>query len=945
MIREGDFLDHIIRRLREVDGRQWESITILLPGRRAGRKLTEALTHEAPPGHWLPRISTMGEWSSDQLGLNTPGKVELLVELQEVAEGMRLEHRLPEWGSFDRFQSWGMAALADFNTVDHHLLEARQVFRDLRNIKDIEAWSFDRPTLSAGQLAFLEQWNALHPLYEAFHARLREQGSTTTGMLARLMATGEHALRHVDGPVWMAGANAMTPAERGVMDRLIRMGKGSWIWDTDRLYVQNGNEAGRFVREVVSKEQRKGLPSPMEELTIPGRAPLRSWNLITCSSRTMQSQYVRHCLEQDPPEQSERIAIILPSADIAPQLLAALPPEVGKVNLTMGVPLDRTPLRHFIHLLFGLHGDRGRMHHARIRGLLAHPITRALHPEAANQLQHLTRLCTNNTLVRLSKEDLAGFPAIDAMLAPWWNGQAHAAQARDDGTASVLSAVARWTQDLPPSLARDPWLCATWHGFRDIVALHERTIHRTGEAPDLAETRSRFQRWLGQYVVDLAGEPLEGLQVMGLLESRGLDFDEVFVLDVNEGYLPNGSTPPSFMPLDLQRSLGHPEKRIPGRPERDGIFSSYLHRLLHRPKRVHLLCVGSTLGDGGTEPSRFLGQIEAWARESLPGVALTKAMWSTPLPSPTPTIPHLSWSDRTRSAIEEMLERGISPSALNSALSCQRQFHYRYVLGLGEADTVEEHLEASTIGTVIHRAVEVGLEKAVGRILTKEDLDALTLGVMPRLIAALKENKPGAKADTGENVLVLRMAAAMIGRWVLDELKEWSDGTTVTLIGLEEKLARTFKLDSGRTIAFRGVADRVEIHDGPEGRVWQVIDYKTGKVEGKDLKLKDGWQEVLGDGNHGKALQLLLYAAMLRARFPEAHAIRSAIRAGRKGTGDATSLLTLHWDGSDLLDPGRDDLLKEWLGEVVEGLLPKSDEDTIVHNPDSKWCADCLTLE
>ena len=112
-----------------------------------------------------------------------------------------------------------------------------------------------------------------------------------------------------------------------------------------------------------------------------------------------------------------------------------------------------------------------------------------------------------------------------------------------------------------------------------------------------------------QHAVDLAGEPLEGMQVMGLLESRGLDFDEVFVLDVNEGTLPDGAPPPSFMPLDLQRSIG-----LPGRPERDGIFSAYLHRLLHRSRKVHLLCVGADLGDSGTEPSRFLGQLKPGPR-------------------------------------------------------------------------------------------------------------------------------------------------------------------------------------------------------------------------------------------------------------------------------------------------------------------------------------------
>jgi len=571
---------------------------------------------------------------------------------------------------------------------------------------------------------------------------------------------------------------------------------------------------------------------------------------------------------------------------------------------------------------------------------LAHPLTRALHPEAAEQLGPLTRRCTQQTLIRLTRQDLKDFPKVEAVLEPWWAGQQAAAEDRDDGTTAVLSRAARWTSDNPKSLPKDPWLSATWMGFRDVVALHERSIEKTGTPPNLAETRNRVQRWMAQHAVDLAGEPLEGLQVMGLLESRGLDFDEVFVLDVNEGTLPDGAPPPSFMPLDLQRSIG-----LPGRPERDGIFSAYLHRLLHRSRKIHLLCVGADLGDSGTEPSRFLGQLEAWAKSSLSGVAVNKSLWSTPLPDPAPPVPALGWSASARESVDAMLTNGISPSALNQALTCERQFHYRYVLGLGETDTVEEHLEASTIGTVIHKAVEEGLQATVGRVLQKEDLKALAREVKPKLVDALSAIKKGAQADTGENVLVLRMAAAMIGRWVRDELREWTEGTEVTIVGLEEKLHRTFILDDGRHIAFKGVADRVEVHRNPRGEVWQVVDYKTGAVEGRELRLKGQWEETLRKGKHGKALQLLLYAAMLRDKHPEAHAIRSAIRAGRKGLGDATSLLTLHWDGATLLNHEHDDALKTWLGEVVSALLPSNDEDTVAHNEDSKWCADCLTLE
>ena len=182
-------------------------------------------------------------------------------------------------------------------------------------------------------------------------------------------------------------------------------------------------------------------------------------------------------------------------------------------------------------------------------------------------------------------------------------------------------------------------MCPAWAGFRDIVALHIRCVERLGREPELSDARAQLQRWIGQHAVDLEGEPFTGLQVLGLLESRGLDFDEVFVLDVNESILPDGSPPPSFMPLDLQRA-----NKLPGRPERDGIFAAYLHRLLHRARTVHLVHVGADLGDGGTEPSRHIAQLTRWAGESLPGVTVRTQHWSTPLPEPAPPVPDLAWT-------------------------------------------------------------------------------------------------------------------------------------------------------------------------------------------------------------------------------------------------------------------------------------------------------------
>ena len=938
MIHEGDFLGGIIARLRQRPTDEWQHLTLLLPGRRAARKLADALAKETAPGTWLPRFTTLGEWSGEQLRLTTPSKLELLVELQQVAEANRDRLTLPEWTSFERFQPWGLAALGDFNAIDHHLLEARQVFRDLRNIKDIESWSFGEPDLRPGQLRFLEQWNSLLPLYQAFHTALAEQHATTTAHLIRRMAEDDGWLGHVRGEVWMAGANAMTPAERRTVERLLRAGKGQWIWDTDVSYVRSGMEAGRFVREVVPQAEWHGLPHPLQDATQAGSAS-RNWRMVTCSSRTLQAQYVRHMLEKSTGRSLDRVGIILPSADLAPTVLTSLPPEAGQVNLTMGVPLDKTPLRSFLSLALGLQGDRGRLHHNRLKALLAHPFTRALQPDAAAELETLGRTAARKTWIRMTEDDLTDFPAIRHALSPWWLARDRAKVHRDDGTSVMLEALASWSSDAQQDL-HDPWLSAAWAGFRDIVALHLRSVDRLGREQELADVRAQLMRWMGQHAVDLEGEPFTGLQVLGLLESRALDFDEVFVLDVNEGILPDGSPPPTFMPLDLQRAHG-----LPGRPERDGIFAAYLHRLLHRARTVHLVHVGSELGDGGTEPSRHIAQLSRWASETLPGVSLKVQNWSTLLPSPAPKVPDLEWTDLATRSLDHMMANGISPSALNQALRCNRQFHYRYVYGFGEAQSVEEHLEANTIGTVIHKAVELGLKTAVGQNLLPAHLQQLAKDIRPRLEEALHMTKEGARTDIGENVLVLRMAATMVGRWIREELAEWKQDESVHLVGMEADLRRTFTLANGQNLSFYGVADRVERRERNGHVVWQVLDYKTGRVEGKDLKLGEDWQEKLSDGSHDKALQLLLYAAMLRAQHPQAEKIRPAIRAGRKGEKDTSSLLTLSWEGESELSPDHDLKIQAWLSSIIHVLRPDQHGESVQHNPDCRYCADCLVLE
>ena len=297
------------------------------PGRRAARKLADALAGTVPPGTWLPRFTTLGEWSAEVQRVSTPSKLELLVELQQVAESMRADLTLPEWDSFERFQPWGLAALGDFNNIDHHLLEARQVFRDLRNIKDIEAWSSEKEKNSKlGQLLVPGQWNALLPLYDAFHAHLRSVAQQHDGRPhaphgrgGRLAGSGD---RHpLDGGSQCHDAGR-TPHRR----KLVRAGKAEWIWDTDPTYVRNDMEAGRFIREMVPPAQWQELPHPMEDATLAGPEPTRQWNMVTCSSPHAPSPIHPGMPAGNGPGRNRPHRHHPAPGDLAPTVMTAMPP-------------------------------------------------------------------------------------------------------------------------------------------------------------------------------------------------------------------------------------------------------------------------------------------------------------------------------------------------------------------------------------------------------------------------------------------------------------------------------------------------------------------------------------------------------------------------------------------------------------------------------------------
>jgi ATP-dependent helicase/nuclease subunit B len=916
----------------------WGDLTVLLPNSRAITFLKTELEVDAMPGTWLPEMSTLGHWAQGRTGLKSPPQLELLLTLYEVAQSFPADCGLPEWSSFDAFNMWGRCALGDFAAMENHWgtggLTPSMVFTNLQKIKDIESWSFDSAELTVDQQRFLAQWDMLCPLMERFTERLAEHGHALPGRILRDCLATDISGKNV----LIGGFNAMTPAEKNVLDAL-RSSGATVLWDSDRSIVDNPAVGAAFVRQHATATENSAIPDQLQH----GERTLKA---VRCSARSMQTQYVQKVLRERLAEGQtdfRRTAVVLPKADLVPQLLLALPEGLGAVNVTMGVPLNMTPVADFLFLALSLAGDAPRFRHDTLRAVLSHPITRKLHPEVPREERQLLEKMTRKFIFSVGQTDLEGMPHICRALGPWLD-----IKSSERATEHFVGALCNWADGNALQALKDPWLEAAWSGLQDVLCLHLRQQERAPESLNWLGLRSRLTRMLSSASIDLAGEPIEGLQIMGLLESRGLDFDEVFVLDVNEGTLPSGDAPPTFLPLDLRRRWD-----LPGRSDRDKLYGSHLIRLLHTARTSHWVHLDDQLNDA--EPSRFIRIVDAWAQRDVPNIHVLHQMISTRSPGSAPETPGLDWNEGMHKAWHTLIhERGISPSAVNKLLSCPRQFRYRYLLRLGEPPEIEETMKASTQGSIAHAVMEKVLKEALGRELRKEDLKfeakALSKLVNEAFFDKQRERMryPKSATDSGENHLLLGQLTAVVRKWLKDEIEEIkAKGKGPTVIAVEQPLEAEIELSKplkgGSKLKILGNADRVE-HPAGRPKDLRIIDYKSGTVEKGDVRLKDqDWEEKLREGKKDKAVQLLIYAVMAAQAHPEASEILTGIRPGKSKSKGILHLEKKvgknwgNWAASDSFEP-----FVDWL----EALLHETESSQwVVHNPDAKYCDFCLGVE
>ena len=894
---------------------------VLLPSFRAIEAFKRAYARQATPPCRLPHVFTLSGFIDQNSETVVADEMEVLATFY----ALELESEGGKEG-FDRFLNWAPVALKDFHAIDSHSLNPEQVFKNLEMIKDIEDWSFaPEKELTEDQIRFKNQWSRLESMYKRLHEKLAEKGLVTKAMQNRIAAESELSPKY--SKVLAAGLVALTKSEKSYLKKWEKADRLEVIWDADNSYVDNPLcEAGHFIRDFAKSFS---VHSNKNFNRLAGSQPkLKS---VECSSVMSSCQYIREQVIEMTEDELNNTVIIVPDPTSLPVLMQALPEKEKGYNVTMGMSIRETPVYSYVKLInrMALKGGES-WNYEDLMSFASHSMSieafggKNFTLDSGEALHRLA----NDFVVWASAEKIQEVSdgklshAIES-LTPLKTKNA------DEFIKAYVILSNAIGQTLSNNKCNDPWIVSGWQKVRGVISLVRRLQSAYGLCKTTKEVIALVDRLISREKIDLIGEPAKGLQIMGLTETRAVDYDNVFVMDCNEGILPKHEIIDSFIPFDLQSNLG-----MPARYEKEAAFAYSFYRILNRSENVVLLHRSPNSSKDASEVSRYITQLQNSFRPGGRLLEMSTGKFSMPLPAKTPDIPQLEMSDLMRRRLTSWTQDGMSPSAINKMVACERNFAYRYLFGLKEPKDLKESIEANTLGSIIHQVIEEGTEPYLNRILTVADLKAVLSRMKELLDAAIKKNYNPNQVQKGENVLIIDTARLTIRKLLEQEIKEIDDGREVVINVIEDELKEEFKTDQGK-IVIKGHADRIETVDG----VKRVVDYKSGNVYQSELNLNENFEEQLDDSSKSKALQLLIYSAAVLADSKGVDEIQAGIRSGRN-TKDGLLHLTIA-KKKNISQVDIDKMLN-WLINKISSL--KEEGRVISHNSDSKYCEYCVSL-
>lgn len=879
------FLQNVAKTYYKTYGKDISNFIFVFPNRRAGIFFQYYLSQAAKQPVFSPEILTISDLFERLSSYKKADKIEMLFLLYDIYISLSNSSE-----SFDEFLYWGEILLNDFDDIDKYLVDAKQLFSNIHDLKEIDAgfgfltteqveairrfWSNFLPVGENDKKKdFLEMWQVLFQLYSSLRENLCRKGQAYEGMIFREVAEKYSKDLTVFLPfekIIFVGLNAHSKAEESLLKYLHKRGIADFYWDYSSPLVRDPqNKASFFIdknkmlfpSQLSLEPEELGMEKPIVEA-------------IGIPSSVGQSKYVHTILKSLMKDdkitsfsQAMNTALVLPDENLLLPVLYSIPSEIDKINVTMGYNLVHSSISGLMEHIFELQRNIRKTETS--TGFYYKPVLSILNHRyitniAEGEAKYLKQNIIQYNKIIVSEAELNAHPLFKLIFRPISNW-------RDipDYLRAILTKLKTPISVKEINENSDDNMNARSIDIEgEFIIEYYKTINKLDETLKHVSTDMKEETYfkllkkiISNITIPFTGEPLSGLQVMGVLETRALDFDNLIIMSMNEGIFPLKKATASFIPYNLRKGF-----ELPTYEHQDSVFSYHFYRMINRAKRVYLLYDSRTEGLQTGEVSRYFSQLKHLYSDVLDireKLAVYKVSSNESLPISI---------EKTPAILEKMNvflqggERRLSASSLNTYLDCPLQFYFSVVENMAEEDEIAEMIEASTFGTIFHSIMEWLYEPLKGKLITADLLhkirkdDKLITEKIEQSFAINYFKTDKIKRLTGQNFLTGEVLRKYIKQVLLADAKI----TPFIYINSEEKIRKEYILPSGKIVSLKGFIDRI---DNVKGHT-RIIDYKTGKGVLAFREIKDLFDKELKD--RPKAImQVFMYSYLYSLDHPD----------------------------------------------------------------------------
>ena len=847
-----NFLDKIATVLIDTYSNQLANTIVVLPNKRAKIFLIEALKNQVETNILSPEIISIEDFIQDIAGIRTIDPIELLFEFYEVY--LSITDKANQQ-SFEIFANWAKTLLQDFNEIDRYLLVPSHVLSYLKDIEDIKKWGIEVENKTQLLENYIDFWKLLPQYYQSLYEFLLKKGIGYQGLIYREAVNNlnDFSKTVVSKKYVFAGFNALNAAEEKIIQHLIASNQANIYWDVDQTFLNDPyHDAGLFVRRF--KESWKHYKSNPFEWIADDFSQTKNIQVIgtpkTIGQAKITGSIIEKIIANNPNTTLDKVAIVLGEENLLMPLLYSLPATVGALNITMGYSSKNNPAQILIAKLFKMHTNalsRNAVNYVfyykDVLDILTHPLV-----EPYIQTPDLVKIINQNNYTFITHKKVLELHQtqnnlFDLLFQKW-----------EKGSVAVLETISSVLLTLKANLSNDDEEEKITKAFVfSIFKIINKLINYYSQHQHIDKIETLYAIY--KQVIDLAevsfeGEPLNGLQIMGVLESRVLDFETVIVTSMNEGKFPAGKSMNSFIPYDVKRELG-----LPTFKEKDAIYTYHFYHLLQRAKNIFLLYNTESEGLDAGEKSRFITQLEVEKQEKH---TLSHEIYNAILPETAYQPMVIPKSESVLLRLKEIAEKGFSPSALTSYIRNPIDFYFQKILHIREVEEVEENIALNTLGTIIHETLRVLYTSLIGKFISETDISNCIKQIDSEVLNQFKLIYKEGEIKKGRNLLAFEVAKRNVFNFLKVESEGIKNGDAIKIIALEQRFERVLEHPSlPFPVKIGGSVDRIEERNG----IIRIIDYKTGKVEQANVTLKS-WKGLTEDIKNDKIIQVLAYAYM-----------------------------------------------------------------------------------